>query len=115
MRLLVFKIRYIVTIGSSTFFTYFQRTLRERHIIQYPKPAYFSFTYPKPTGFELAKITPNVAQWNNTLGEFILEYEQVKNATHPEAMLLAFFESAYQAGTDLAGWDPTLIHSGKPI
>lgn len=80
----------------------------------YPKPAYYAFTYPKPPGFENAKIKPNGATWNNTLGEFILDYEIVRTADNPKQMLLEFFKSTYQAGAELAGWDPKLNNSGKP-
>jgi len=81
----------------------------------YPKPAYYAFTYPKPSGIEEIKIQPEGAAWNATLGEFILDYDVVRNSPTPEAMLLQFFESAYQVGSKLAGWDPKLITSGKPI
>lgn len=80
----------------------------------YPNPAFFSFTYPQPIGIEKTKIKPNAATWNNDLYEFILDYEFVRNAKNPTATILEFFESAYQAGADLAGWDSSLINTGKP-
>lgn len=81
---------------------------------QYPRAAYYSFTYPQPTGIEQKKIKPSAARWDNTLTEFVLDYDDVRKSKHPEQDLLAFFDSTYQAGAELAGWDPTLIGSGEP-
>ena len=35
----------------------------------------------------------------------LLRYDAVRTAADPRATLLAFLESAYQAGAGLAGWD----------
>lgn len=81
----------------------------------YPRPAFFSFTYPQPAGIEQAKIEPSAAHWNATLGEFIFDYDELRKSQDPDKDLLAFFESTYQAGAKLAGWDSRLISSGKPV
>ena len=78
----------------------------------YPKPAYYSFTFPQPT--EIAQFSLKVGAWNGSMGEFILDYDHVRTARDPEAELYAFLESAYDAGAKLAGWDPALLGSGKP-
>lgn len=81
----------------------------------YQRPAYYSFTYTQPIGIEDAKVNPTTAHWEKSLGEFILDYDDVRHSKNPEADLLAFFESTYQAGAKLAGWDSKLIGSGVPI
>jgi len=80
----------------------------------YPKPAYYAFTYPQPAGIELAKIKPANAKWNPSLMEFVLDYDAVRQSDQPEKDLLDFFESCYQAGSQLAGWPNNLISSGEP-
>ncbi len=70
-----------------------------------PEPAYFAYAYPAPLGFEKASIQPADARFDTTLGEFILPYEVVQKSKAPEALLLAFFQSTYQAVADLAHWD----------
>lgn len=82
---------------------------------QYPRPAYYSFTYPQPEEIEQANIKPEAAHWDKTLSEFILDYDDVRKSQHPEEDLLAFLDSAYQAGAELAGWDPKLIGKGEPV
>ncbi|WP_109126498.1 DUF5996 family protein [Dyella sp. C11] len=80
----------------------------------YPKPAFYSFTYPQPTGMEGAKVSPASAHWNPTMGEFILDYDDLRASKHPDEDLLAFFRSTFDAGATHAHWDPALVGSGKP-
>ncbi len=80
----------------------------------YPKPAFFSFTYPQPLQIESAKIKPASARWESSLGEFLLDYEQIQKSNDPDGDLLAFFNSTYIAGAERAGWDPALNTSGFP-
>ena len=79
-----------------------------------PRPAYYSFTHPKPEGIEKVDPEPAAARWDPTLGEFILDYDDVRTARDPEAALLAFLDSTYAAGASLAGWDPAWICPGRP-
>ncbi|MBZ5725890.1 MAG: DUF5996 family protein [Acidobacteriia bacterium] len=68
-------------------------------------PAFYSYTAPKPAGLESAPVRPAAAAWNSTLGEFILMYDDVRQAASPRHALLEFFESTYAAGARLANWD----------
>lgn len=68
-------------------------------------PAYYAYVVPKPNGLEAARIEPEEAFWSAELGEFLLPYDAVRRAPDPEATLLAFLQSTYVAGADLAGWD----------
>lgn len=70
-----------------------------------PGPAYYSYTVPKPAGLEQAQIKPPAAKWNNDLSEFILMYDDVRNADSPEQALLDFLQSTYEAGANLGKWD----------
>jgi hypothetical protein len=80
----------------------------------YPKAAFYSFTYPQPKGIEQSRITSAAARWDPAMSEFLLDYEDLRRSPNPDADLLSFFESTYQAGAQLAGWDPKLTGSGKP-
>lgn len=81
----------------------------------YPRAAYYSFTFPKPADIELAKVKPTLAHWNTSLGEFILDYDVVRQSKNPENDLLSFFNSAYEAGAKAAKWETDLIGPGVPI
>jgi len=80
----------------------------------YPKPAFYSFTYPQPKGIEKTKISPASARWDSQMGEFLLDYDDLRNAKNPDEDLLSFFESTYKAGAQCADWEPTLVGSGRP-
>lgn len=68
-------------------------------------PAYYSYAYPAPDGFCSARVSPGEAFFDEKAGEFILPYDAVRNASDPEAVLLGFLESTYDAEARLAKWD----------
>jgi hypothetical protein len=79
-----------------------------------PKPAFYSFTYPHPEGIENAKVSPPSSRWDSAMGEFLLDYDDLRNSKDPDGDLLSFFESTYKVGAEHAGWNPGLVGSGKP-
>jgi hypothetical protein len=69
------------------------------------QPAFYSYAYPVPVGFSEYPIEPTAAYFHPELREFLLPYEAVRTAQDPEATLLAFLQSTYQAAAVTAGWD----------
>ena len=70
-----------------------------------PYPAFYAYAYPEPPGFASAKVAPAEAFYSSDLREFVLPYEAVRTAADPDAVLLAFARSTYQAAADLGRWD----------
>jgi len=68
-------------------------------------PAYYSYAYPEPDGFAAAKVRPSAAFYFKDYGQFILPYEAVRTAAAPEATLMEFLQSTYDAAADLGKWD----------
>ena len=68
-------------------------------------PAYYSYAVPTPAGFAEAAVAPAGAYFDQGLGEFILPYDVVRTAEDPDAALLAFAQSTYEAAADLGHWD----------
>lgn len=68
-------------------------------------PAFYSYAYPAPPGYDTASIRPAAAFFSKELGEFILPYDAVRNSGDPDATLLDFLQSAYVAAADCAKWD----------
>lgn len=68
-------------------------------------PAFYSYAYPAPPGFDQAKVKPDKAFYSKILGEFILPYDAVRLADDPDAALMEFLQSTYDAAADLAKWD----------
>ncbi len=72
---------------------------------QAPQAAFYSYAYPTPQGFGGAPVAPAGAFWSAEMGEFLLPYDAVRAAADPDAALLEFLQSTYEAAADLAGWD----------
>lgn len=72
---------------------------------RFEAPAFYSYAYPAPEGFASAALRPNGAFYDENLGEFLLPYEEVRTRTDPEAAVLEFLQSSYEAAADLGGWD----------
>jgi hypothetical protein len=68
-------------------------------------PLFYSYAYPGPEGFAGSKVAPGEARWDEDLGEFVLDYEAVRTSADPDAALLAFLQSTYDAAARLAKWD----------
>ncbi|MCG2595621.1 DUF5996 family protein [Ramlibacter sp. XY19] len=68
-------------------------------------PAFYAYAYPEPEGFAQWPVQPEGAFYSQQMREFILPYDVVRQAPNPDATLLAFLQSTYDAAADLAKWD----------
>lgn len=69
------------------------------------EPAFYVYVYPEPPGCPEAKVGPAAAYYHPEMREWILPYEAVRTAAQPDDVLFEFFQSTYEAGAGLAGWD----------
>ena len=67
------------------------------------EPFFYSYAYPEPHGFRTAPIRHG--RFDETYGEFVLPYADVRAADDPERMLSEFLQSTYDVAADLAKWD----------
>jgi hypothetical protein len=67
--------------------------------------AYYSYAYPVPEGLRAQPLQPAGAYFSESLGEFLLPYELVRSASDPDAVLLSFLQSTYEAAANTAHWD----------
>jgi hypothetical protein len=72
-------------------------------------PAFYSYAYPAPEGFQDAPVQPDAAFFHQDLGEFVLPYDAVRTAADPDQALLSFLQSTYDAAADLAQWDKAAL------
>jgi Family of unknown function (DUF5996) len=77
------------------------------------EPSYYSYTSPEPEGLRQQPLHPKEAVWadQGSSSLALLPYEAVRTASDPRSTLLAFLESAYRAGAELAGWDRAELES----
>jgi hypothetical protein len=78
-------------------------------------PLFYSYAYPVPEGFAEAPVEPAEARFDAGLGEFVLDYEAVRNAPDPDAAVLAFLESSYAAAAGLGRWDRAALECARGV
>jgi hypothetical protein len=67
--------------------------------------AFYAYAYPEPDGFKTHPIEPGAAAYNDDFRQFLLPYEAVRTSADPDATLLAFLQTTYEAAADHADWD----------
>jgi hypothetical protein len=67
--------------------------------------AFYAYAYPEPAGYPAAPVTPDAAFYSAGFRQFLLPYEAVRTAADPDATLLGFLQTTYEAAADLGRWD----------
>jgi hypothetical protein len=81
---------------------------------RYPKAAFYAYAHPAPPGFDqLSLSSPGQAggRWDGTLGEYVLDWDDVRSAADPHATALDFARAAFRHACMICGWDPGLAAS----
>ena len=70
---------------------------------------------PEPEGFRTSKVAGS-GFFSKELSEFLLPYETVRSDSDPDAALLAFLQSTYEAAANNGNWDRAALEcpQGKP-
>ena len=81
--------------------------------------AFYSYAYPAPNGYPSATVRPAQAFFSRELGEFLLPYDAMRDASDPAGTLMEFLQSTYEAAADLGRWDRGSLecpsgHPGQP-
>ena len=75
--------------------------------------SFYSYAYPVPDGFDTWPVAPDPAFFSSEYREFLLPYRVVRTADDPDAMLLEFFQSTYEAAAELAKWDRDALEAAE--
>ena len=75
--------------------------------------ALYAYAHPAPDDFAGAKLSPQAARWDETLGEYVLEWDDVIASPDPHAACLQFARSAFRHACLVCGWDPALAASAE--
>ena len=78
------------------------------------EPAFYTYAYPEPDAFRDYPVKPEAAYYHEELGEFVLPYEAVRTADNPDAVLLEFLQSTFEAAAELADWDRGALERKLP-
>jgi hypothetical protein len=80
---------------------------------RYGRAAFYAYAHPAPADFASARLSPDAARWDDTLGEYVLDWNDVRAAADPHAVALEFARSAFRHACAVCGWDPTLPASAE--
>jgi uncharacterized protein DUF5996 len=74
---------------------------------RFGEPAFYVYAAPEPGALADQRLQPAAAWWapRETSHLAVLRYDDASTTRDPAATVLEFYESAYQAGARLAGWD----------
>jgi len=82
---------------------------------RYEKAAFYAYAHPAPEGFARATLSPPAARWDATLGEYILDWDDVRSSPDPHATALDFARSVFRHACLTCAWDPDLAASAEGV
>lgn len=77
------------------------------------RAAMYAYAHPAPEHFANGALSPSSAHWDQTLGEYILYWDDVCNSPTPHAVGLDFSRSAFHHACLVCDWDLTLLASAE--
>jgi uncharacterized protein DUF5996 len=80
---------------------------------RYGKAAFYAYAHPVADGFECATLSPPAARWETALGEYVLDWDDVRSSQDPHAVALEFARSAFRHACLVCDWDPALPASAE--
>jgi Family of unknown function (DUF5996) len=80
---------------------------------RYGRAAFYAYAHPATPEFGGAALPVAAARWDSTLGEYILDWDDVRSAPDPHAVAVQFARSAFQHACVACGWDMALAASAE--
>jgi Family of unknown function (DUF5996) len=78
---------------------------------RYPRAAFFAFAHPGAEGWSGRELA--VGGWDETLGEYVLDWDDARATADPHATALAFARDVVAHACEACGWDPVLAGSAR--
>ena len=82
---------------------------------RYPRAAFYAYAIPRRRGSRTRRSSPPRRTGMPTLGEFILDWDDIRDDPDPHASALAFARSAVLHACAVCGWDPALAASAEGV
>jgi hypothetical protein len=83
---------------------------------RHPKAAFFAYAHPAPPEFTRATLSPAAAHWDEQVGEYLLDWDDVRDAADPRAAVVEFARSVFRHACVVCDWDAELAATaeGRP-
>jgi hypothetical protein len=78
---------------------------------RYGKAAFYGYAHPAVDGFAGAELP--AGRWDEALGEFVLDWDDVVSSPDPHGTALAFTRSVFRHACTVCQWDPALLASAE--
>ena len=75
---------------------------------RYERAAFYAYAHPAPDDFAAATLSPAPARWEPALGEYVLDWADIRSDPNPHALALEFAHSAFHHACAVCAWDPAL-------
>jgi len=82
---------------------------------RYEKTAFYAYAHPAPESFPQATLSPPAARWEEGLGEYVLDWDDVRSSPDPHGLALDFARSAFDHACVVCDWDPALRASAEGV
>src|SRR3954469_8650397 len=79
------------------------------------RAAFFCLAHPAPEGFADADLSPAPGRWDGRLGEYVLDWEDIRTSRDPHALALEFARSAFRHAAAVCEWDPVLAATTEGV
>jgi hypothetical protein len=80
---------------------------------RYGRAAFYAYAHPAPDGFDGATLSPKEARWHAALGEYVLDWDDLRHSPDPHARGLEFLHSVFRHACSVCEWDPALLASAE--
>lgn len=80
---------------------------------RHPRAAFYAYAHPAPPDFASGTLEPAAAGWDTELGEYLLDWDDVRASADPHRTALEFARSAVRHASAVCGWDPELAATAQ--
>ena len=82
---------------------------------KHEQAAFFAFAYPAPEGFGDANLSPAAGGWDAELGEYVLDWDDIRDCPDPRAAAVEFGRAAFRHACGVCEWDPALAATAQGV
>ena len=79
------------------------------------RAAFFAFAYPAPDGFGDTDLSPAAGRWDAKLGEYVLDWDDIRESPDPHTAAVEFGRAAFRHGCAVCEWDPALAATAQGV
>ena len=80
---------------------------------RYERAAFYAYAHPAAEDFSKGPVAPEEARWESELGEYVLDWDDIRERDDPRDLALRFAGSAFRHACVACKWDAPLLASAE--